>query len=68
MSEPITEPKLVQHTCVSCGTPKNLVKDRNNEEVFYCQTCYNRTREQEFLIKALGMQGENGKNDKQDRG
>ncbi len=64
MSEESPEPKLVQHTCVSCGTPKNLVKDRDNEEVFYCQTCYNRNREQEFLIKALGMQNGNGKNGK----
>lgn len=61
MPESSTESTLVQHTCVSCNTMQNLVKDKNNEEVFYCKTCYNRTREQELLIKALGMQGENNK-------
>jgi len=64
MSEQTTEPKLVHHSCVSCGTAKNLVEDRNNEEVYYCKTCYHRTREHEFLIKALGMQGENQKPEK----
>ena len=44
--------------CALCGTDKELVKDRHNEGIFYCHTCYHRSQEHEFLIKALGMHGE----------
>lgn len=50
---------LVSASCIICGSDKELVKDRHNREVFYCHHCYHRSQEHEFLIKALGMNGEN---------